>query len=72
MEKQRIDIEPYQEKDIPTKLQTSQVPCCCRCERPTKEKLQQGKKLQFKKKSSRRRTTARKFLQLKEAKDNCH
>jgi len=37
MEKQRIDIEPHQKKDIPTKLQTSQVPCCCRCKRPTKE-----------------------------------
>jgi hypothetical protein len=69
MEKQRIDIEPYQEKDIPTKLQISQVPCCCRCERPTKQNYQQGKKSQFFKKSFRRRTSARKFLQLKEAKD---
>lgn len=47
MEKQRIDIEPYKEKDIPTKLQTSQVPCCCRCERPTKENSSSEKNRNF-------------------------
>jgi hypothetical protein len=72
MEKQRIDIERYHEKDIPTKLQTSQVPCCFRCKRPTKENSSREKNRNLKKKSSPRRTTARKFLQLKEAKDNCH
>lgn len=42
-EKQRIEIDPYQEKDIPTKLQTRQVPCCYRCERPTKENASRKK-----------------------------
>lgn len=50
MEKQRIDIEPYHEKDIPTKLQTSQVPCCCRCKRPTKENSSREKNRNLKKK----------------------